>query len=1000
MNFVRPALGNVPPARGGGGGKARGMLEQQAGACVRGGFAPPCGSFSVSRRTGSKGPEGEPAAGRPSTWRGATRPGSRFAFGVKGMLWHAFCLSLLIALSCLLFYRSFYQSGVLMHVDMTYPTELGRNFALYTNTWWQYGSVTNVWNIQRVFWAYPMLVAARMLHLSVSGYLLATFLGTFALAGVSMYALVFRLLRRMRGLEEPRFYLYAAAVTAALIYMYNPWSLSHMWTYFGYPAYAVLPLVFMVLVLAVESGRFRYTVLLAVLLSLASTGPICVFWLWLLVFFYLLYTVAAEKFSRESLKAALSVMLPALGMYILMNALWMLPYLESRFSHRPFVPVYMRAMSRSMLDALSSRNSLANSLRLISGWGMPVDPAGFSLPWRALFYAAPVLAAAGLLAARRWTRKNKYIRFWTAAAAVSIVLSTGTNWVLRGAYSYMVMRAPVISSIGWVFRAADRWLFYVPLFYALMIGLLAGRLLENETWPRLAAFSLAAVLLGLSFFPLARAYADRVYNPTRIPQDYAEVERRISAGGGKRATWIPFFRDGFHYWWEPDKRLGAFAVISGKPSLNNFSDPFKKESLFYWLENIFSGTLPGQVHLVDRERALRRDLAARLLIPFSAEYLVYDTSVPGYRVSDSFKGDASMDEVADTGYLRLYRLDYHAPMVRAAGKTIAYACLDDYLSISQALPPGALREVGFTESGSKVGREYGLLDPADYLEPSDINGGFEGLERGGEVPGWTPFAVRGQFRLGTDSPPGTTGERALKLENGNPRRPAAGKVIGEAVPVGGGEVYFVESRVKFRNAAWTSTVVEGRDTATGEWFPMIQMPALEKGTSDWRRYRTSLYVPRGVDAIRCVLAAGWTQAEGKEGGASWFDEVKLSKLGERFFREIAGTSQLPRLSFRRESAQCWDITVRGAEGPFLVVFGESFDPSWVLTTDDGERVEPVSLYGTITGFPVNIKGDVRARIEYRPQKWFRIGLFVSVSWLLICLGYLAARFAIRVMIPV
>ncbi|HEY5530939.1 MAG TPA: hypothetical protein VIK22_02935, partial [Candidatus Anoxymicrobiaceae bacterium] len=81
----------------------------------------------------------------------------------RKVLWHTISIGVIVLAALLLFYKHFATRGMLMHVDMTFPTTVSRNFMLYTHTWWQYGSVQNIWNVQRIFWTYPLLAAVKVL---------------------------------------------------------------------------------------------------------------------------------------------------------------------------------------------------------------------------------------------------------------------------------------------------------------------------------------------------------------------------------------------------------------------------------------------------------------------------------------------------------------------------------------------------------------------------------------------------------------------------------------------------------------------------------------------------------------------------------------------------------------------------------------------------------------------------------------------------------------------
>ena len=190
------------------------------------------------------------AAGSPAQNPPGDRPDKAVPQGMSNRWLHVLSVAIVVGISGILFIKHLYTPGTLVHVDMTFPLTIGRNFSLYSNTWWQYGSVQNVWNIQRVFWAYPLLAFARLAGLSQSQYLYLLFPGTFCLAGISMYALFFSVARSTNLRLTNRYAIFAGAILAAVVYMYNPWSLSHLWPYFGYPAYAVLPLVLLLLIKA------------------------------------------------------------------------------------------------------------------------------------------------------------------------------------------------------------------------------------------------------------------------------------------------------------------------------------------------------------------------------------------------------------------------------------------------------------------------------------------------------------------------------------------------------------------------------------------------------------------------------------------------------------------------------------------------------------------------------------------------------------------------------
>ena len=391
-------------------------------------------------------------------------------------LWHAIAVIAIMAAAFVLFYKSFTNSGMIIHQDMTFPTSLARNMSQYVSMWWQYGSAQNIFSVQRLFWGYPLLLIARALHIPNNTYLFLMFWSTFSLAGISMYSLTYHFIKRTSTGSRVKYAIFGGSVLAAIIYMYNPWSLNHFWGYFAYPPYALAPLIFLAALRAFDSPTFARIFLLALLLTLGSTGPICVVWIWLLVLSYAVYRLVINRFRRPELKSVFKVIVPSAAIYVLINATWLLPYLSARIAGSPFVPNYNNLMSQSMLDGLSSNNTIVNNIRLISGWGNPVKPPVGNTMWVILSFALPLLALGGLLIYRRKLVNNRIFNYWSIMFVISILLATGSSFILRRAYSSLALNA----TLGWVIRAPDRWLFYVPIFYGLMIGLLLTGLLDSQ----------------------------------------------------------------------------------------------------------------------------------------------------------------------------------------------------------------------------------------------------------------------------------------------------------------------------------------------------------------------------------------------------------------------------------------------------------------------------------------------------------------------------------------
>lgn len=936
------------------------------------------------------------AAGSPAQNPPGDRPDKAVPQGMSNRWLHVLSVAIVVGISGILFIKHLYTPGTLVHVDMTFPLTIGRNFSLYSNTWWQYGSVQNVWNIQRVFWAYPLLAFARLAGLSQSQYLYLLFPGTFCLAGISMYALFFSVARSTNLRLTNRYAIFAGAILAAVVYMYNPWSLSHLWPYFGYPAYAVLPLVLLLLIKTVRSPRPAYIVGFALLISIASTGPICVVWFWLLIVTYIAFHLLVNRLSRGSLLASVKVLLPTILLYGLLNANWIWPYLKSVFINKPFVPSYVPTLSQSMLDALSANNTITNNLRLISGWGMPVDSNPHGTFLLLLSFLLPTLSLCALLMLRRTTRKNRCVDYMAALFVISVLLATGTSFILRRPYGYMTLQAPGSSFLGWMLRAPDRWLFFAPVFYGLMLGLLVTMLLGKRSQLQKSLAVGAAAFVVISLCPPAVAYARTVYNPTQIPSDYQKVNDYLAAqGDGSRVAWMPFSRDGFHYTWAPQKRIGAFNVYSSNPGLNDLQNLYAPFSLYNWLESVLSPVPAGAVRLDHKELMLSDDIISRLLIPFSARYLVFDTSVPDIRYGRVLQRDSSLQKTLETDILKVYRLQPGAQHIRAAAVTLASDSYYDQLALAQRLDPGILERTAFIGGDVTLDRRYGQLDIGDYSREVSLNSGFEDWGENGLPLQWEASGGDFSVKASSDVTRGSAGRYSLEVKNRSAKPMDLTRVTGAQIPVAEGDIYTVETKVKYKNVSFTAVAVEGYKADTGEWLTIVDCPSMRLGTWPWTEYNCSFYTPGGISKIRPVLSAGWVNKVRKGPAVSLFDDVRISKVSDSLYSTLSG-SEAPRVTTRQESAQKFHVHVTNATKPFMLVFGEAFDPMWVARIGN-KAVEPLPLYSTITGFPLDKTGDFDITIEYRPQSWFVSGLIVSLISLALCLCYLLVFFMGRLL---
>jgi len=505
------------------------------------------------------------------------------------------------------------------------------------------------------------------------------------------------------------------------------------------------------------------------------------------------------------------------------------------------------------------------------------------------------------------------------------------------------------------------------------------------------------VVVLVSFYPRALFYAQNVFNRTKIPADYVTVNDYVTAhAGDSRIMWMPFINPAHMYYdWAPEKRLSPFNVWSSNPSLNNMQEAYNADSYFVWLSDLLQTQQFSEEQLVNKDLTLPRNIASRLFIPFAARYMIFDSSIMGYKFEDYFSRDGSVAKTFNTNFLTVYQPDYFPAFIRVADKTVKASSFYDNLAISAKFPASELGRIAFvdqkpvTTSFASVGPRYGLLDLNDYTQYASINGSFEnGEPHNGATFQWFAEGNPSYLTLSQDPSHHTEGMVSLMMVNNSAKQFDIGWEKGAMIPVLQGQVYTFQTNVRTHNTVWTNATLEGYRTDTRQWIQLMQCPSIAPSSSGWGKYRCSICIPAGISSIRPALAAGWAQDQHMGPAVSWFDDVKIGQVEDRFYSDLFAPVASPEVSFKKVSGEKYVVHVKNAAEPFLLVFGEAFDPFWVATTPDGRQVQPAPLYSTINGYQIDKVGEYDLTIAYQPQAWYTSGRVIAIAIVLLCVVFL------------
>jgi len=167
------------------------------------------------------------------------------------------------------------------------------------------------------------------------------------------------------------------------------------------------------------------------------------------------------------------------------------------------------------------------------------------------------------------------------------------------------------------------------------------------------------------------------------------------------------------------------------------------------------------------------------------------------------------------------------------------------------------------------------------------------------------------------------------------------------------------------------------------------------------------YEPKNTDVAYLQLQiCHWNETENSSPGIIWLDDVEIfsyiadldrvliySTKNDETLENIFQVKEKPAeiTNYTEKNPTFWEVNV-DASKPFILSFAESYDPLWEARVyKDGKlvkNIEAIPLYSIINGFWVDETGNLKIKIIYKPQDWFRAGFIVSFISLLCSLVFI------------
>jgi hypothetical protein len=288
---------------------------------------------------------------------------------------------------------------------------------------------------------------------------------TFVTAGFCMYAFANHYTRNK-----------LAALSAALVYILNQWYFTqltegHLGILLGY---AIAPLLLLLLVHSLNSGKLKDLTLFALLLSVGLTAlnPISVviymLFLGLFTVFYLLTPQNGFNFWKRT-KRLLKMAVVSGVIFACLSAFYIIPFL-----HNSRAPFYSAEFGYDIEEAFSSsqKNILdAFVLRGVEDWGYKFLVNVTSEVSLQFIPIVPILFTIFLIAyAMVFTKTDRYTLFFLVVGMVSIFLAKGPYSPYGETFIWSWSNIPHFS----VFRAASRFVMVTSFSTAFFVSVLVS----------------------------------------------------------------------------------------------------------------------------------------------------------------------------------------------------------------------------------------------------------------------------------------------------------------------------------------------------------------------------------------------------------------------------------------------------------------------------------------------------------------------------------------------
>ena len=583
---------------------------------------------------------------------------------------------LISAISVAVLHKVLFTEGLIMYGDLAFAFPAERHLSAIYPLWSPYGSYSTLLHSGQLPYLGPILGIASALNISMETVAKLFLLGGLTLIGSSMYYASNTLLKEYGRGERIAF---IASVIAALVYMFNPWTLNRVGHFSIWIAYGLAPLVLIFFMRSLQTRKVGYIVLTAIFWCFASASPHFAIPMAILLASWVIFTILcrAGTITRSEILSHVRTTSLVVVFFLLFSAFWFLPNIMSGLQTGHIAPSGF-LLTDSLLDSLSINSTLLNVFRLMGCWftlDVPNQPPlGFlHYPWLIASFGLPLFAFASILL----NRNNKHCLYFLLLSVFFILLARGTQGPFPSAYEWFVFDIPFFSdTFGLAFREPNKWEGLVALAFCFLIAFAIAALLQTGWTKRAFRVGKSALVVVFIIFlpcfalfvenPVRHLFAD-MYVPVEVPQEYDAVNNWLASESEDfKVSWLPDYWGGITTWGACRiGNIGPFDVwSSSKPSL---VDTARRNPLtrYYWDYNFYNALSNSKIaHF------------GKCLDPLNTRYVLYHKDVAGHEAEAesaiaSLESQMDLELVKQEGFYHIFENEDYAPHIFAPPQNIA-----------------------------------------------------------------------------------------------------------------------------------------------------------------------------------------------------------------------------------------------------------------------------------------------------------------------------------------